>query len=466
MRENRENRGMEELEYKISPASKFQLSREEERQIHPEVQRVLDMFEDAGYITAKASNSYVLAHIIADYANKVIKEKNHSLALLNYWETDDIEVVTRLAFERFRIYNTRTVGDLYSVPTEHFDLDEEIAGGVRYNPTFIMKAEKHWVGLGNINDLQQPTNLKILYSDLLAGSGLAYSNKDERLKFNYVESFMDTGGAYIEKHYYILPDENGYAILYPTELLLRDIKRSKFKNTTLKLLLFKRRTDNLEPLYSRAKESVEITVDYLRFITTELFAKFAILNRMSLTSFLKFVKLKYDADVVIKGNLIFHNVGDFTAEEIERYANYNVIPPGRDLWKTVKASKVWIVVGSDSEDALTVEMKERINQIMDLISSKIDRIATISEFEDQAAYLVGEYYRNLYGMKAIQHEKQDQIVISVIKDDPEYQDDYFSFDILSQRDFDLIQEAAEGCGCIHHDDEDHEDHEDHEHHHH
>lgn len=457
-----------EEEYKVSPTSKIQLSREEEKQIHPEVQKVLNMFEEAGYITAKASNSYVLAHIIADYANKAIKERNHSLALLNYWETDDIEVVTRLAFERFRIYNTRTVGDLYENPIDHsqFDLDEEITGGVRYNSSFIMRAEKHWVGLGNINDLQQPVNLKVLYSELLAGGGLAISNKEHRQRFNYVESFMDTGGAYVEKHYYILPDENGYAVLYPTELLLLDIKKSKFKNTTLKLLLFKRRSDNLEPMLSRTKESVEITVDYLRFITTELFAKFAILNRMSLTSFLKFVKLKYDADVVIKDNQIFHNVGDYTAEEIEKYANCNVVPPGKELWKTVKVSKVWIVIGSDSEDALTVEMKERIQQIMDLIRSKIDRIATISEFEDQATYLVGEYYRDLYGMKAIQKEKGDKIVISVIKDDPEYQNEYFSFDILSQQDYDFIQSGGFGCECGNLDPEHtHDYHHSHHHHH-
>ena len=454
-----------EEEYKISPASKIQLSREEEKQIHPEVQKVLDMFEEAGYITAKASNSYVLAHIIADYANKAIKERNHSLALLNYWETDDIEVVTRLAFERFRIYNTRTVGDLHESPADFslVDYDEEISGGVRYNPSFIMKAEKHWVGLGNINDLQQPVNLKILYSDLLAGGGLAISNKENRQKFNYVESFMDTGGAYIEKHYYILPDENGYAILYPTELLLSEIKKSKFKNTTLKLLLFKRRTDNLEPMLSRTKESIEITVEYLRFITTELFAKFAILNRMSLTSFLKFVKLKYDADVVIKGNQIFHNVGDYTAEEIENYANYNVIPPGKDLWESTKVSKVWIIIGSDSEDRHTEELKNRISQIIEKIRAKIDRIATVEEFEDQVFYVIGEHYSELYGMKAFQQRRLDQIEFSIVKDDPEYEDEYFSFDILTQVDYDFIQAGGFGCECGNPDHE-HSSH-DHSHHH-
>lgn len=396
-------------ETKITPTAARNLDLEEEKRLKPEVKKLLKMFEEAGYQTHRGTNSYLLANIIVDYTQRILLERANTMTYLNYWETDDIAVLAPLAFGRYRIYNMRSSGTIYQAVNDG-PVGQTYQGSVRISNGEFMQGAPLMVNLGNPSHIVKPLPLKVAYDELLAGSSLVVSQTPKDFgEPDFFESFMDEDGRYIEQDYLILPDEEGQAIFIPTELFLEKIRKSEYpKGTNAKLLVFTRRED-INPDLTPIRDAIEIDCDYLRFITSELMAKFAILNRMSVESFAKFLKLRYGTTAKFDGNVIYAALPTDKLEEVLGFAKRNVISPVGQEWEIREMGKVTVVVDTWSEDKESEESKSRLAEIVNYLNDNIGGIADPNEIAPMADYYTDEFYRERYGFKGVKEKEKDGV---------------------------------------------------------
>lgn len=447
-------------EKKITPTAARNLDLEEEKRLKPEVKKLLKMFEEAGYQTHRGTNSYLLANIIVDYTQRILLERANTMTYLNYWETDDIAVLAPLAFSRYRIYNMRSSGTIYQAVNSG-PVGQTYQGAVRISDSEFMQGAPVMVNLGNPNHIGKSLPLKIAYSDLLSGGSLVVSQTSKDFgEPDFFESFMDEDGRYIEQDYIILPDEDGQAVFIPTEFFLEKVRKIEYpKGTNAKLLVFTRRED-INPDLTPIRDAIVIDCDYLRFITSELMAKFTILNRMSIESFTKFLKLRYNATARFEGNVIYADLPTAKQEEVLDFARRNVIAPVGQEWEIKEMGRVTVVVESYSEDRESEEMKSRLAEIVKYLKDKIGGVADPHEIESMANYFTDEFYRERYGYKGIK-EKETDGVYSYVK----FEDNYgYTDSDNSYEHHDHYDSGADSAGVVEHPhDHDHHPH-DHDHH--
>lgn len=352
---------MSDLEIRENPVTKHQQELELQNILSPEVKEVLKLFEQYGYTTAKGSNSFILANILVDYSHRVLKERAKMMSYLNFWETDDIAVASKIAYEKYRIYNTRTIPELYNPERQDLTLGETYNNLPAFNQ-YLANANAVKFSLGQASKIKEPIKLKIFYDEIYSSSYVFEGiRKIENVK--YFESFMDSDGVYIEQDYVILPDDDGYAVFKPLNSFY---KRARNSNENLILLLFTERKENLSIPLKQVSERVEITCDYLRFVASELMAKFAILNRMSSVNFLRFLTLRYQKPFLIDDNRIISVIEN---DDILEFALKNVIPPMGKTWEFKVAQNVKIKILND-------ELLEYLNKNSPVLikASDIDKI--------------------------------------------------------------------------------------------
>lgn len=407
-------------EQKVAPHAVKSLDLEEEKKLKPEVKKLLKMFEEAGYQTHRGTNSYLLANIIVDYTQRILLERANTMTYLNYWETQDIAVLAPLAFERYRIYNMRSSGTIYQAVNDG-PVGQSYQGSVRISKNEFMQGQPLLVNLGHPNRITRPLPLKVAYEDLLAGSSLVLSSKEQPAKDfgepDFLESFMDEDGRYIEQDYLILPDEEGQAVLIPTNYYLERIKKVDYPvGTNARVLVFVRKTD-ISPDLTPVRDAIEIDCDYLRFITTELMAKFAILNRMSVESFIKFLKLRYFTEAKVRDNKIYADLPPEKLNEVLDFAARNVIAPVGQEWAVAEMGKARVVVTSWSDAKDSLEIKERILEIISYLKASVGRVLDPHEIEPMANYYIDEFYRERYGFKGVKVKEEDGVYPYVVFED-------------------------------------------------
>lgn len=339
---------------------------------------VLQRFSDAGYVTNKASNTYLIANILVDYANKIQAEKSNIVKDANLWDTNSLEIVTYLAYSRYRIYNPRPSDEIY-------ESSEVKPNTVRIDDRTVMKAKEYKI---RIIDSTKPQKLKIAYEDLLSGSTYP----------DYYESFTSDDGSHVAMDYVILPsieDEDfGEAIWYPL-------------------------SDNIEPgtliLHTRTEESVkglemispsrDIDVDYLRFMISELFAKFSILNRLSIPSLAKFLKTKYQLNFITKDNLlILENATNSDFDEIKDLIENQVIPPTGKSWQIEMTQPIKIAIKDP--------------QLLEYLRNKVPSIIPSEELNQVLDFWIIGYYREQYAHKMPDNLEKPKI--------PKFKSDYLT----------------------------------------
>lgn len=445
-------------ERKVTPTAAKNIDLEEEKKLKPEVKKLLQMFEDAGYQTHRGTNSYLLANIIVDYTQRILEERANILTYLNYWETDDLSVLAPLAFERYRIYNMRSTGTIYQAPNAG-PIGQTYKGAVRISHGEFMQGSPMIVNLGNPLKLPSSLPLKIKYDQLLSGGSLVFAgNPEGYAKPDFIESFMDEDGKYIEQDYIILPDEEGQAIFYPTHHLVEKLKNSpSLQNATtarelgtLRLLVYIRKTDiipNLTPI----QDAIEVDCDYLRFITSELMAKFAILNRMSVESFVKFLKLRYNADAKIQGNQIFANLDPLKLQEVLNFAIRNVIAPVGQEWEIVRMNQYSIVVRTNNP--------VKTDEILEYLKLNIPRVLAMDEMHGIVDYYIDEFYRERFGFKGTKEMANDETSFQIMAggkndgtedlNDSDYLDNFTGGDGSNEADeSDFANEPVELFGVV------------------
>lgn len=339
-----------ETSFKETKSSEIASLKKTEQTLNPEVKKVLEMFESYGYVTHKGSNSFILANILVDYAERVNQEKTNLLSSRNYWETEDTNIVTILAFERYRIYNTRSTPDIFTDGKGN-----------------TIKGQKEYsLIIPNPGKIKEPVNLKVNYEELLTGSNIEGLN----------ESGMDESGVYLEMDYVILPNIDGIAFLYPLSGFSEKLKNKKSAKITL-YLREELNTHGLELI----KSGYEVDADYLRFVTTELFAKFRILNRMSKANFLRFLNLRYKKPFKIEKSVIISSIKE---PEILDFAKANVIPDMGESWTM--------------EFAKTVKISISDSGLLDFLKDK-EEIIHSSKLEETILYHVTTFYLGNYGVE-------------------------------------------------------------------
>lgn len=291
-----------------------------QKRLKPELDYILKKFDESGYLIHKGTNSYVLANIIVDYADRISQERLKSSGDLSFWESSDIALISILAFERYRIYNTRSTPDLYSVVSNEKDIGTRVLHGVVISEELVAAGQYHNINIPK-SQFKHPIPLGVRYEDLLSYTRLVSMKAQNKEEF--IESFMTSDGVFIDMDYYIMPDIEGGANLYLGNLA-SDLEYLNFGYLT---------SSKKVPAGVRIKSSLKISPDYLRFVATELFAKFRVLNRMSSNQVHKFLSLKYNIEVMIKNNEI--TVPDFIpAEDILDFCEENVLlPKGYHEWK-------------------------------------------------------------------------------------------------------------------------------------
>lgn len=393
------------METKENPVTKRQEILATEASLQPELQKILDKFAEYGYTTHKGTNSYILANIMVDYADKALKANANLLTHLNYWETQDIGVLSNLAFKRYHLYNMRSKPQLHQLPVTAKDamLGERLTASVKYSEDLAAQADPVIVSLGEISKIQGAKPLKTPYEDLYDHAVLYCGDRrPENIKFH--ESFMEADGAYIEQDFLILADEEGQAIFVPTARMIQRIKQEGITGSA-KILLFTRRADNLKCPYPRVSEEMVVDGDFLRFVTTELFAKFKILNRMSRESFKKFLFLRYGKEVLIDGARIISPFDDRVSGEILDFALKNVLPPQGLRFELTQAPTAKVVLDTNG--------KEVPEDLMDYLRRKVPSIVPGKDLMSILQFYLGEYYREKYLWDSLARQDEDGFAIGV-----------------------------------------------------
>lgn len=385
------------MKEKITATFKHQKLIQDQDRLKPELERALRLFESQGFATHKGTNSYVLANIMVDYIDRVLGETADKFDQLNFWKSQDLNVVARIAFENYRIYNTRTTTDTFHVDNNGWPYGTKLPNGLCY------------IGgnLGHISDpkvqsftrysLRKPVRIDVSYAELIAHSRVEVIGS----KIIFEESFLDEDGSYIEMDYVIIPGEDGYAYMHPTAKMIEAIKG--FKDTQSFNLVVFVKTSNPIAITSETlhKRGIEVTSDFLRFLTTELFAKFKILNRMSIKSLQRFLWVKYHKPSMISGSKIIIDLDDLNLEDLESFANRNLRPPGPkfgNAWETLRPK------------TLKIEFYdiECLGELKKHLESKLNMVETHRNLQNLVIFETEEFLRNIYGIewkdiKAVKH---------------------------------------------------------------
>ena len=358
-----------------NPTSVHALQVQNKERLKPELQALLDKFEEAGYLTHKGTNSYVLANIIVDYTDRMIHDRLANTGNLSYWESQNIALVSLLAFDRYRIYNMRSTPAVYQAARPGI-IGQQVMNAVYNTTDTVLQGKYHSINIPR-HAWYAPINLNCQYQDLLS---FAYLTTPDGK--TYQESFMTSDGVYIEQDYYIVPDIKGNSYLH---LINYPNKSEKIEYLNLVFLT----TSIKEPEGIRLNTGLQITPDYLRFVTTELFGKFKTLTRMQGSQFQKFLTLKYNCDIQINGNDII--IPDFLPEdEIRDFADKHVLLPVKTKkWVIHQAQKMPIY----APDGLYQYLNKEINGL-------------VTNNNDTIKYYVSKYYLDTYGVQGIKMQEE------------------------------------------------------------
>ena len=363
------------METSINPTSILELKNYDKKRLKPELQQLLQQFEEAGYLTHKGTNSYVLANIIVDYTDRIVQERLSKAGNLSFWDSNDIALVSLIAFERYRIYNTRSVPALYE--SNNANIGTKVINGCVVSVNKVAAGNQHSINISR-SQYGTPINLNVEYKELLNFTMLE----------EYKESFMTSDGVYIEQDYYIMPDVNGNAYLFLIGKFSEDYLNFVYLTKT-----------NKEPQGIRIFNGIEIDCDYLRFVATELFAKFKILNRMSNKQLHKFLSLKYNCHVLIRDNLII--IPDtLPIKEIQEFADLNVLlPKGFEKWEVIYAEPFEIRAPKELGNYLK-------NEIQHMTVANEDLMFTLT-------FYANNFFMKNFGIKGI--SKLDEFINSFEK---------------------------------------------------
>lgn len=264
------------------------------------MQELLEVFEKYGYSTAKGSNTYVLASVISDYLDKALTRKQAALNEHNFWTTNNINIATRIAFERYGIYNTRS-------HYRYYQSDDKLVQ-TKDGHTDV-NVEKVSLGTAKFLSMDKPAKLYLEYQDLVAGSYCVGEHE-------YHEAGISAEGTFVPGDYVIMPDNNGYAVFQP----LRKFKSNENVNITL----YTKKVQTNHNV-SMVKEALIIDCDYLRFVVRELFMKFKIFNNMSIESLQDYIQQVTGITPYCKDKVLyFVPKSETQKQEIEQFAKLHV----------------------------------------------------------------------------------------------------------------------------------------------
>lgn len=388
---------------------------------------LLQSLNDAGFQTNKGSNTYVLASVIHDYIQKTIKARSKDLGIIGLWETNDMNLLVPMMFDRYGIYCTRHTPKVYNLQDLDYDKEPEILQQLPgYSSACYLGDNK--VVHGSVKtfiikrlDNLEPTKLGVPYDALFEGSFAKVGSNDIK------ESEMSITGVYTENDYVILPNTEGEALFYPITNF-----KSKFPGNkepiTLNLIVNTNQKDSLDGVIYRVKDQVVITCDLLRFTLTQLMQSFPKYRGLTLEQFSDYIKLKYNADAYTlpeSKQVIFVDCTSQVLEEIKEFADANNF---KDYQLELPGNST-ILIESKFKDEIISYLKEKV-----FISS----VHVTEDLEEQVYHNVDMFYATKFGLEAnyvksqngtkIKVDLSDSKITRIQFENPNDLEDYVSYD--------------------------------------
>lgn len=370
-----------------------------------EVDELLHRLNQAGFQTNKGSNSHLLANIVVDFVNKVISKRKHDLSILSLWDTQDMNVIVPMIFDRYRIYNERHQPKLYDIgvldglDAEQLEFFEPVQNHTRLvlvKSGIAAYAKLHRVTISRL-DNEQPTKLGIQYDDLYSGSELSADGEE------FFESFMSESGIYQERDFVILPDAKGQALFYP----ITDFRHAGVSGVLELTLLSKHKAGKPYEL-ELLKDEVIITPDLLRFVLTQLMSRFPIYRGMSKDEFKEFIELKFNVSCIINSNEMVVDATDHIIEDLQAFADRNV-------FGNVKVTKAGKSTVSVSIEDVTLNQK-----LQDYLQDKFAEIEPTDKLKEKVYSLVDMFYAVTFGLDAYYAKSQNPATIRVDLDNADF----------------------------------------------
>lgn len=362
---------------------------------------ILTKMEANGFKTAKGTNTYTIANVVADFVTKIIDHRKHDLSALGIWGSNDLRVIVPMLFARYRIYNTRHTPAKYDVSHLNFGgslkMGEPLNGygklvRVADGSNVVAEAKTETRLISNLKN-EEPTDLGIPYDSLFEGSKLTSGDK----VFN--ESYMSQTGVYVERDFVILPDEDGDAVFYP----ITDFSQETSESLTLTLL--RKPKEELGCSFPKLSSGSEVTPDLLKFILTQAMARFAIFRGITTEELVIFIKEKFKTPVYWDKllQLISVDLPPADIESIQKFAEENVTKE-ETIPKMVKPNTLVVTISGETN---------LLPEIRNFVSARVSGIFEKEEAVMLVYSLVDEFFASKFLLNANFEKSQNRVTIKV-----------------------------------------------------
>lgn len=381
------------MKYSESAKIKEQQDRRKE-----ELLELLREFEHAGFQTNKGSNTHTLASVVVDFINKVIDKRKQDLSILSLWDTQDMNALVPMLFQRYRVYNQRHIPETYDISALEIgkfgklELFEPVFGLTKLvyvGANHAVLANVHKVQITKLTN-EKPTPLGVKYDDLLAGSLLTYNDT------TFVESFTSQTGVYNERDFVILPDAKGQAVFYP----ITDFK-SVGVNGYLELSILLKTNQNSPVEINPVRDFVEMTPDLLRFTLTQLMQRFPTFRGITVEELLEFLQTKYQKPCILHDGVVSQDLGELEILEVNQFIKENVFGDYKIQQPITTAIKV------------TVTNKTIQEQLRGYLLGKIPSLMLTKDVKELVYKEVDMFYALTFGLDGNFAKSQNPCTIEV-----------------------------------------------------
>lgn len=374
--------------------------RERQNQQLKDVQLLESMLNQAGFQTNKGSNTSILAGVVVDFINRVIDNRRNDLSILSLWETNDMNVLVPLLYDRYRLYNERHQPKTYDIKDVPISgIFERVPGFhniVAINSNIACQANPRKFIISKL-DNESPSGLGVQYADLFAGSRLVCNGVE------FFESFTSEFGVHQERDFIILPNETGEAVFYPiTDFRLKLSESSE----PLELTLLTKPLEETEVNLDLVKDKVEITADFLRFVLTNLMQKFAKYRGLDVNELENFIKLRYKVETLVSNNECIIKTNHVILKEIREFAERNIS----------KFFEVEINTPSEISVTLKCEDPKIESMIVDYVKQNLNTFEERRTIKEKIFHLVDMAYASTFGLDANFAKSQNPTKIEIFEE--------------------------------------------------
>lgn len=335
--------------------------------------KILETMKLNGFQTEPGSNTHLLANIMVDYVDRIAQTRREHITQSTIWGTNDLTLMANVLFWRYRIYNERHHPKLFDI-SEIGD-SAQIGEPLRLY-RHLVKISESLAAEAGIESFMisspNPTTLGVQYKDVMS---LCFAEAGgQTLK----ESKTSISGKYLEGDFLLLPNEAGYATFYPLKAINETVK--------LKLLVKKSPQQCNLPV---VKDSVEVDCDFLRFVLSNLLAKFAVFQGMQPQEIQDYISMKYHLESLLDATaLILAPTYAGTLKEIKTFVDEN------------SATDLRVQEAEELKVGIEVSGSLDFNEFVEFLNPRISGIFKKEEVKELLYKIIDDFFVLKFGIDA------------------------------------------------------------------